>query len=59
MFKKISIQVISEKVKLGRMKDAADSNDPGASSREVRVVEIRTLGRGSFFGNLQRKPKPA
>ena len=59
MFKKISIQVTSEKVTLGHRNDAVDVNEPGTPSREVRVVEIRTLGRGSFFGSLRRKPKPA
>jgi hypothetical protein len=59
MFKKISIKVTSEKVTFEHRKDSADVNDPEIPSREVRVVEIRTLGRGSFFGSLRRKPKPA
>jgi hypothetical protein len=59
MFKKISIQVTSEKISLGYRKDAAEPNDPENRNREVRVVEIRTLGRGSFFGSLRRKPKTA
>ena len=59
MFKKISIRVTSEKVTLGLRKDAEDLNESGTQSREVRVVEIRTFGQGSFFGSLRRKPKPA
>jgi hypothetical protein len=59
MAKKISIKITSEKVMLTQAKDAADPGDPGRTNREVRVVEIRTLGRGFLFGSLRRKPKPA
>ena len=59
MFKKISIKVTSEKLTLKLRKDAGDANDPENRRREVRIVEIRTLGRGSLFGSLRRKPEPA
>jgi hypothetical protein len=59
MAKKISIKITSEKVMLTQAKDTADPGDPGRTNREVRVVEIRTLGRGFLFGRLRRKPKPA
>jgi hypothetical protein len=56
---KISIKITSEKMKLTRPQDSADPNVIRKPDREVRLVEIRTLGRGALFGGLCRKPKPA
>jgi len=49
MARKFSIKITSEKVMLGRSNDAADPGIAVKSNREVRVVEIRTLGRGFLF----------
>jgi hypothetical protein len=57
MFKKFSIRVTSEKIKLAREKNPADEKARGSDGMEVRVVEIRTLGHALWFGRLQRKPK--
>jgi hypothetical protein len=59
MARKISIRITSEKMMLARALDAADPNVSRKSDREVRVVEIRTLGRGTLFDGLRRKPGPA
>jgi len=59
MARKISIKITSEKVLLARPKDTADPDVGAKSNREVRVVEIRTLGRGFLFSGFRRKAKPA
>ncbi len=59
MARKISIKITSEKMVLARPQDSADPEVSLNPDREVRVVEIRTLGRGAFFGGLVRKPKHA
>jgi len=59
MTRKISIKITSEKMMLKRPDDEAHPDVSGKPDREVRVVEIRTLGRGFLFGGLRRKPKAA
>jgi hypothetical protein len=58
MSRKISIKITSEKLMLTRQ-ESADPGDSRIPEREVRLVEIRTLGRGTLFGGLRRKPRPA
>ena len=59
MTRKISIKITSEKMMLTRPQDSSDPDVSIKPDREVRFVEIRTLGRGALFGVLRRKPRPA
>jgi hypothetical protein len=59
MTRKISIKITSEIMMLTRPQDPADPDISRKPDREVRFVEIRTLGRGTLFGGLRRKPRPA
>jgi hypothetical protein len=57
IFKKNTVHVISERVILTPAGFVDDRRSASLKNKEVRIIEIRSLGDGSLFYTLRRDPQ--